>query len=142
MKKDFGFFIIVDIVFLAVSVWFFIVSGLFRIYSETNIWFATTYVFTILCVAIFIPSVGFLSAELTLKDTENEKILRLFSGVFLLLAAYSAICYTGDAKSLWAFFLIFAQLTASFILIIAIGVVLESLLKIGKFFRLKLHSVY
>ena len=61
MKKDFGFFIIVDIVFLAVSVWFFIVSGLFHVDSETNLWFAATYILTTLCVVVFLPSAGFLN---------------------------------------------------------------------------------
>ena len=143
MKKNLEFFIVVDIIFLAVSVWFFIVSGLFQIDSETNLWFAITYVFTILCVAIFIPSIGFLSAEqLILKDMENEKILRLLSGVFFLLAAYSAICYAGDTKSLWAFFLIFTQLVASFILIVIIELLMGSLLNIGKLFQYKFSRVY
>jgi len=142
MKKNLGFFITVDIVFLAVSVWFFIVSGLFQIDSETNRWITITYTFTILSIAVFIPSIGFLSIKPTWEDVENEKILKLFSKVFLVLAVCSAICYCGDEGSFWAFCLILSEVVASFILIVIIELLLGSLLKIGKLFQYKFSRIY
>ena len=137
MKKDFGFFIIVDIVFLAVSVWFFIVSGLFHVDSETNLWFAATYILTTLCVVVFLPSAGFLNIRPLWRGEENKKTLQLLSKIFLVLAACSAICYRGDTESFLAFFLIFSQLVGSFILIIAIEILVGSVFEIGKLFRLR-----
>ncbi len=142
MKKNLGFFIAVDVIFLAVSVWFFMFSGLFKVDSETNRWFAMTYIFTVLCIAVFTPSTGFLSVKPTWEDKENEKVLQLFSGVLLGLAAYSAICYVGDTESFWAFLLIFLQLIFSFFLILAIEILLKGLLKLKKLFHSKLSRVY